>query len=900
MCASDDRRAWTCYARCVVDALQGMGGAIVTKDTELSFGELLREHRLAAGLTQEALAERAGVSARGIQALERGQNRPQQETARRLAEAFGLKEQESSRFLAAVSPTPRHRHAHEDHAPATAPAAEPHARSPRAAHNLPNALSSFIGREHEREQVRALLASARMVTLTGAGGVGKTRLALEAAAAVVGHYPDGVWLVELASLAGSTDSDDPSVAVAVAQALGLRETPGRPVLESLGEHLRDKQLLLVLDNCEHLIAPSAALAGDLLRGAAGLRVLATSRERLHVRGEQVYRVPSLTIPDPKRLPPVELVGSYEAVRLFVARAQERQPDFALTAANARDMAQICARLDGIPLAIELAAARVSSLSLGTIATLLDDGFRLLTGGPRDAPSRQRTLQATLEWGHDLLDPAEQTVLRRLAAFAGGWALDAAEAVCASDGIEAGAILDVLDALVNKSFVVLHDPDGGGRYRLLETVRQFAAQRLEVSGDGDATRARHLDWYLALAEQAAPALTGPEQAAWLARLEDEHDNLRIALATAATSTEHSGKGLALAGALWRFWHLHGHLGEGRRWLEEALTRTPETEEEAGMRVRARALHGAGVLATIQDDNQRALILLEQSLDLSRHLDDRRGIATALNGLGNVALQQGDYTSAATHFGESLALRRELSDTWGIATSLNNLAMVAHYQGDHAQASTLYGESLALRRDLGDTQGIAVLLNQLASIALETGDLTRAEMLYREGLALSELLGDQLGIAVSLRDLGDVLLQMYGDANEVLPLYTRSLRLLHATANKWEIAGCLEGFARAWMRAEPERAVRLFSAAAGVREAIGAQAPPRSRLLCGRDLAEARAALDEVVFGAMWALGQTMPLQQIIDDALATYESRQQGPPASAGEHEDAMAYSSHHTRKGAGR
>jgi non-specific serine/threonine protein kinase len=554
--------------------------------------------------------------------------------------------------------------------------------------NLPRVLTSLIGREREQEVVCRLLGEAALVTLVGPGGVGKTRLALQVAARLRTDYPDGAWLVSLTPLA-----DPALVPGAVTQVLGLREESERPLPATLAGYLQDKRLLLVLDNCEHLVAACAALASMLLQVCPRLCLLATSREALGVSGERRYRVPPLTAPDPRHPLPVDLVGRYEAVRLFVARAQERQPAFALSARNARAVAAVCTRLDGIPLAIaERLAAR----------------FRLLTGGPRDAPARQRTLRATMDWSWDLLVAPQQFLLRRLAVFgAGGWTLATAEAVCAEEGIEAQAVLDLLDGLVNKSLVQLSEREPAARYGVLETVLQYAAERLAV--DGAAWRDRHLAWCVSLAEEAALALAGSAQGAWLARLEAEHDNLRAALRWAGERGA-GDLGLRLAGALWRFWKLRGYLSEGRGWLEAVLAGDP-----APTAARGAALHGAGALALDQGAHARARKLLEESLALGRALDDRQRVAAALNSLGNLAFRLGEYRRAGDAYEQNLALQRELADRWGIAASLNNLGLVAQRQGEYGRAAALYEESLALKRAVGDTRAAALTLNNLGQLA-----------------------------------------------------------------------------------------------------------------------------------------------------------------------------------------
>jgi predicted ATPase/class 3 adenylate cyclase len=799
--------------------------------------------------------------------------------------------------------------------------------SPQAPkHNLPPQLTSLIGREREQGAVLALLAAERLVTLTGAGGVGKTRLAVAVASEMVDQEPDGVWLVALAPLA------DPALVVeAVAQALGLREEPNRPLLATLQDQLKDRQLLLVLDNCEHLIDACAGLANALLRHCSRLRILATSREGLQVSGEQRYRVPSLSVPDSKHLPPPELVGSYEAVRLFVARARARRQEFVLTAANAHVVAGVCARLDGIPLAIELAAARVGVLPVEGIAVRLNDRFRLLTGGVRDALPRQRTLRATLDWSYDLLSTTEQVVLRRLSVFAGGWTLGAAEIVCAGDPIEgerpggsndlprcANAqssdppgrsyvakweILDLLDGLVNKSLAQLEEGEDEARYDLLETVRQYAGEHLQASGEAAATRDRHLTWCVGLAEEAEPGLTGPAQVQWLARLEAEHENLRAALGWARGQEEHV-LALRLAAALWRFWTTRGYLSEGRGWLEDALTRARAAIIPAA--VRARALNGAGnlahrqgdygratalheealvlrraledapgiaaslgnlaIVAVEQGDYGRATALHEEALALRRALGDSRGIALALGNLGTVAMQQGDYGRATAMYQEALVLRRALGDTSGIAVVLGNLGNVASQQGDYARATALHEESLALRRALGDTPGIAVTLASMGWVAYQQGDYERATALHEEALALRRALGDSRGIANSIAHLGNIAYRR-GDSRRAAEFHAESLRLSQTIGARDLIADALESLA--WvanMREDLCRAASLGAAAEALREGIGMPLAPGLRAEHASAVQAMRAALGEEVFAATWAAGCALPLTEAVALAL----------------------------------
>jgi predicted ATPase/transcriptional regulator with XRE-family HTH domain len=868
-------------------------------------GELLRRYRETAGLSQEALAERAGLSSRGLLYLERGLRRPYPATLRRLADALSLTTQEREMLMRADRPggaaTPP---AAEDTteppadrpAEQAAPADQAAIRSVGPMHNLPAALSSFIGREQAQAKVQGLLASHRLVTLVGAGGVGKTRLALAVGEGSLVAYPDGVWLVELAAL-----TDSGLVSGTVAQVLGLHEEPGRPVIETLSDYCNGKRLLLVLDNCEHLLAACTALAGTLLRAASELSILATSREALGVAGERRYRVPSLSVPDPQRLPAPELAGSYEAVRLFVARAQERRNTFALTASNSRAVAEICARLDGIPLAIELAAARVGGMSVEMIAAHLDDRFRLLSTGSGDLPTRQRTLRATLDWSWDLLGSRERTLLSRFSVFAGGWTLEAA-AVCAGEGMDYWAVVDGIDGLVNRSLVHWDEsPEGAVRYRLLESARQHAAEQLVAAGEEAATRDGHLAYFLALADLADPELRGAEQGVWLDRLELEHDNLRAALGW-ARDREATELELRLAGALWRFWSMRDYFGEGRRRLEGALA----AGGPVAPGTRAKALNAAGDLAAEQGDLGREVVLQEEALAIWRDLGDRPGIAVSLNRLAWAASLQGDFGRAVALREECLALQRALEDSsdiadslshlgwvtalrgdferavaldeeamaiWrglgnrtGIAYALNGLGRAAGWQGDFARATALDEEAMAICRELGDRTGIAGTLTHLGWVAGRQGDLTHAAALLEESLILQRELGDRRGIARSLSHLGPVVGRQ-GGHGRAPALLTESLRICRDIGARDLAAEGLEGMAYVVLaRGQPGRAALLGGSAESLRTALGMPLPPALRADRAQLMQTIRAAVGEATFAAAWAEGQAMTLDEAIAPAL----------------------------------
>jgi non-specific serine/threonine protein kinase len=577
-----------------------------------TFGDLLRRNRLAAGLTQEELAEKSQVSPRAISDLERGaRSRPWRETIQFLANALCLGSSERAQLEAAARQS----------SPREAVSLSRESRADRSTprHNLPLQVTSFIGRERELDDVARLLADTHLLTLTGSGGCGKTRLALEVAGGLLGDYPDGVWLVELAPLA-----DPELVPGVVAAALGVREVYGQPVLTTLLAALSSRRVLLLLDNCEHLIDAGARLVDALLRHCPNVRVLATSREPLRVAGEAVFRVPSLSFPPNTTSLAPEDLARFAAIRLFLDRAQAAGSGLALTSPNASALAQICRRLDGIPLALELAAARTRALTVGQIAARLDGRFQLLVGGNRAALPRQQTLAATVEWSYDLLTALDRTLFNRLAVFAGGFDLEAAEQVCEGSPLAAEDILGLLAGLVERSLVVAElGEDGMERYSLLETLRAYGQERLMAAGEVAQTRDRHRKWCLALAAHAEANLGGARRKEWLDRLDREIDNLRMALEWCQAGDAGLGSGLMLASALMEFWRHRGHVAEGRRHLDALLERAPLSVDA---RVRERALRSAGHLAMLASDYARSDALLRESLRLwqrSDTSDDRIG-------------------------------------------------------------------------------------------------------------------------------------------------------------------------------------------------------------------------------------------------------------------------------------
>jgi predicted ATPase/class 3 adenylate cyclase len=675
--------------------------------------------------------------------------------------------------------------------------------------NLPQQVTSFIGRERELAQVQALLTKSRLLTLTGSGGCGKTRLALQVAAEVLEDYPDGVWLVELASLAEAS-----LVPPSAAGVLGVKEEPGRPLLQTLVEALKAKRLLLLLDNCEHLLAACAQLADALLRQCPRVLILVTSREGLGIAGETTYGVPSLSLPDPSLPPSPESLAQCEAVRLFSERAGQVQTSFAVTNENARAVASVCHRLDGIPLAIELAAARVKALPVEKLNERLDDRFRLLTGGSRTALPRQQTLRALIDWSYDLLSELERVLLRRLSVFAGGWTLEAAEAACTREGVEEWEVLDLLTSLVEKSLVLYEERGGEGRYRLLETVRQYARDRLLESGDVATVRARHRDWFLRLAERSEPGLAGADVGKWLNRLEMEHDNLRMTLDWSIESGDGEA-GLRAGAALQEFWWVRGYHSEAR----ERLTRLMgQTTVEAFPTAYAKVLNAAGRLAWAQRDLETARALHEQALAIAGGLGDQTGRAASLHGLGNVAHHQGDLRRAQALHEESLAVRRGLCDKGGMALSLHALGWVASGRGDFETARALHQESLTIWRELSDRGHVISALDSLGCVVRDQGDLDTASLLFQEALALAQELGDREHIAWAITHLGWVA-QNRGDNAAARALYEQSIAIWRELGYTPGLMETLRSFGRVARRqGESATAQALFAEALAISQRL----------------------------------------------------------------------------------
>ena len=673
-------------------------------------------------------------------------------------------------------------------------------------HNLPSQLTSFIGREKEIETVKHLITShggSRLLTLTGAGGSGKTRLALEVAATLSGDFPDGVWFIEFAPL-----TDPTLVLQSVLTTLGLSEQAGRSALAIVSDFLQPKRALLILDNCEHLIEACAQLTETLLHTCPTLHVLATSREALGISGEIPYLVPTLSTPDPLHVM-LETLPQYEAVQLFVERAQTVLPGFRPTNDNALAIAQVCHQLDGIPLALELAAARMKALRVEQIAARLaeQNQFRLLIAGSRTALPRHQTLHALIDWSYNLLNEDERLLLQRLSVFAGGCTLEAAEAICVGERVEADNVLDLMTQLANKSLIISGREQGReARYRMLETIRQYASERLVKAGEAEKLRNRHLDFFLHWAEQAGSHLRGSKQNQWLSQLETEHDNLRAALDWSLARVEYGELSLRLAGALFLFWRHIDHVGEGRAWLARALANP--TAPLAGA-ARAQALYADGFLAHCQSDTT-AKALLEESISLWRVLGQRgkTGLAYALAELGDEMRWLGDPNRARSLHGEAIFLFREQDERWGLAYSLARMGLAIRDQCDFALARSVIEESVVLWRELGELSELGVAIRCLGLVALRQGDYEVARGHFADYLTMSRRPGNEGAVAWALLDLGEATLNL-GDRGQAKLLIEESFSIFREFDHKYGIALCLYFFGLlAGLEDDNEQAATFF--------------------------------------------------------------------------------------------
>ncbi|WP_437499321.1 protein kinase domain-containing protein [Sorangium sp. So ce1099] len=739
----------------------------------------------------------------------------------------------------------------------------------RARHNLPVQRTAFVGRARERTEVAALLLDPRagLLTLTGVGGTGKTRLALQVAEDLVPVFSGGVCFVPLASL-----REPALVPSAIAQALCLGEGGARPDLERVAQFLRDRRLLLVLDNLEHLTA-AAPVVAHLAASCPRLSLLVTSRAALNLSGERRYVVPPLELPEPREVT-VEAAEASSAVSLFCRRASAIKPGFQLGPANVAEVVEICARLDGLPLAIELAASRMRVLTPAALLARFGDrsaagraaapagSFRLLTGGARDLPERQQTMRAAIDWSYGLLEPEEQLVFRTLAVFPGGFSLATADRMCAFRD-PALDTLGILESLVDKSLLL---PAAGEepRFQMLAILREYGLERLEEEGAAAACNRRFVELSLELAERAAEALRGPEQAAWLAALDLEHANLRLALELALSGGEaDAGVAVRLAAALAWFWYIHGHYQEGRAWLARALAGAAGVAPEHV----AAALRGAGKLALLQCDYREARAVLERGAALYRGLGDERGLASVIQILGSVAREQGDYERALSLHGESLALATRRGDTLEAAHALGYTGFAAWLSGDVARAESACRLALAELGRAGDREGTATALLNLGCAAFYRGELDEAARLCEESEALSQQVKFKEGIAWTSNILGLVAIER-GDLALAGRRLRASLRLHRELGDLWRSASVLEALARAAVWAgKPARGARLLGGAAALREAIGTPVPPIERPALAACLEAARSALGDAAHEARLVEGRGAGLDATMATALS---------------------------------
>jgi predicted ATPase len=738
---------------------------------------------------------------------------------------------------------------------------KPATREEPRPNTIPVQRTVLVGREKEVADLKDLLLrdGIRLVTVTGPGGIGKTRLALEVANQLIGQFPGGIHFVPLSAV-----NDAGLLLAAIIQTLGIREAGGQPPFETLKKNLQDslrEPTLFLLDNFEHL-AQAAPTVAELLTLGSKLKILVTSRAALHVYGEHEFPVPALAVPDSRSATSAAALSKYASVQLFIQRAAAAKPDFELNQQNAAAVAEICARLDGLPLAIELAAVRVKVLSPSSMQARLASRLELLTGGARDMPQRQQTLRATIDWSYDLLSPAEQKLFRRLSVFAGGCTLEGVEAVCNPKGDLDLDLLDGMTSMVDKSLMQQMEAAGSEpRFVMLETIREYAREKLEASSEGAATRRAHAAYCLVLAEEGATVQGGAGEAEWLERLALEHDNCRAGLEW-LTEAGNAEWGLRLGAALFRFWETREYLAEGRDSFDRLL-KIPGAL--APTKERARAVFAAGVLANGQRDYISADLHFRESLDIARQLNDKQGAAVSLNAMALLARDQGNVAVARSLSEESLELWREVGDLKAVARSLSNLATVVKSQGDFSRAHALHGECLSIFRGLGDRTGVAWSLDYQGDVAHDQGDYAGARKLYEQGLEIFRELSDRWGIAGTLADLGN-LTREQGDCAAANGLYRESLRIFRELEYKRGIARLLECFAcSAAAQHQAERSLRLAGAAAALRQGIGAPLTPSEQSKLEAILDSARQAMG-ASSSVAWLEGWTMPLEKAIEEVL----------------------------------
>jgi len=763
--------------------------------------------------------------------------------------------------------------------------------------NLPLQLTSFVGRRSAIEELRDLLSGYRLVTLSGAGGVGKTRLAMQLASEVLHGYRDGVWLVELASV-----TNPELVPQAVATVLDVREQAGVPLSTTLSRYLAARETLMLLDNCEHLVTGVAGFVETILQTCPRVRALCTSREPLKVRGEIAWRVPSLQVPDPNRQLSLEELSTCEAIVLFCERAKMSAASFALTERTASAVIDICQHLDGIPLGIELATAKLNVLSVDQIAERLGDRFQLLTGGSRTVLPRQQTLQATIDWSHDLLDERGRVLLRRLAAFLGGFSLEAAESVCSSPPLKTADIVELLEGLVEKSFVLVDGLGSQPRYDLLETIRQYASQRLQESGEFEAIRARHLSWFLSFAKRVEGAATGLDQLQWLDAFEKDHDNLRLALAWSIQRRE-SITTLGLAAAMGMFWRARGYVSEGRQILAEAVA----ADSGGQPALRASALAWAAILACDQSDDGLAEAFAEESVKLSRESSNWPAMGFALRTLAILATTHDEYERAGQFFEESLAAYSRGSDTAGAAKTLTSFAHLANGTGDTERSKELIEKSLKLSQSVGDREAIANAQDILGEAEFYAGNFEASTRLLRESINYYREVGEQPRMGIALHQLG-MLLRCQGEFEQAIAtlndslritrdlndqqytayalselgvvareqldygraqsLIGESLRAVVRIGDRWATARCVQELgAVAAEQGDLDRGGKLLGAAESLRQAIGVPVFAFERVSYERRIETLKSRMGNERLERIWAAGREMELDTVLALALS---------------------------------
>lgn len=813
---------------------------------EVSFGEWLKRQRGARGWTQQQLAQEINCSISSLRKMEAEERRPSVQLTEQLAELFNIPQNERKAFLQFTRGNSlAFSGGGTDEGPWRI-------TTPRS--NLPASITSFIGRTREQAEIIELITKNRLVTLAGVGGIGKTSVSLQVGQKLLNEYPNGVWLIAFDSI-----SDPSLVPQAIASVFGIREgSSGQPLPELLSFSLRPKTALLIFDNCEHLLDACAQLIKTLLTSCPHLKILATSRETFHMDGEAVYDLPALSLPEQSN-PPLETLAEYKSIRLFTERATLALSSFHLTKENVAAIVEICRRVDGIPLAIELAAARVNILNVEEILKQLHDSFSLLANDGRTILLRHQTLQASMDWSWGLLSGPEQIFLRRLSVFAGGWTFKSAQAICE------GAALNLVSALVKKSLIMVNRASGHEtRYRLHETIRQYAREKLNNSGETRIICLRHLVFFAEMVEEAERNFKGPHQALWYNRLDNELDNLRIAL-TWFEGIENAEMRLRFAAGLWRYWKNRGHSGEGRGHLQrilEGLPLGPSRQTSAC----ARALTAAGSLAYYEGDFSYSEQSRKEALAIFRNLDDKVGIADCLNGLGNTAISQGSYDSAHVFYEESLTIRKELGDEWGVARLLGNLGLLAYFQADYIQAYLLHLESLILFRELRDDEGVANELVNLGDVARCQRELSTANSFYKESVVITKKLKDQWGLAYAIMGMADVAFEQ-GEFSTASSLYTECLTIFQKGADYVGLPFALESVAAlALVKNQPEKAARIFGAADTLRKSTNSPLPLPNRAFYQKNLSILQHQLDPSIFDMAWGEGQAMMPDEAVAYAL----------------------------------